>query len=368
MKEDKLFEGIGHIDEDLLLRSEEVKPARQGFFARKTGNAAGAETAGAGVGRGTRALGLGAGIAIAAVAALILWLALGRSFNNSAGDPGDGFDGTEAAYAQLSDDSENGEDGEGYTAEASNESAEDAKEGSVLLEEPQADTDNAAGGGTGDTEDTSAGDGSTGDNSDKTADDTESSKSDSSADDNSDKTADDTESAEGDALADGSSDKTADTTESSESDGSVEESLTPSDGEADYEDNAENGLSAEDADSIAVADIPADTATSASDGSAEGESAIQTISVSKLSASYKKSALKNSSKTFNIGAAAEGKITCEKLSGASRINISAAGKVTVNKGNYKKGKTYKIKVLITAAETDAYARATKKVTVKVSVN
>ena len=361
MKEDKLFEGIGHIDEDLLLRSEEVKPARQGFFARKTGNAAGAETAGAGVGRGTRALGLRAGIAIAAVtaavAALILWLALGRSFNNSAGDPGDGFDGTEAAYAQLSDDSENGEDGEGYTAEASNESAEDAKEGSVLLEEPQADTDNAA-----------AGDGSTGDNSDKTADDTESSKSDSSADDNSDKTADDTESAEGDALADGSSDKTADTTESSESDGSVEESLTPSDGEADYEDNAENGLSAEDADSIAVADIPADTATSASDGSAEGESAIQTISVSKLSASYKKSALKNSSKTFNIGAAAEGKITCEKLSGASRINISAAGKVTVNKGNYKKGKTYKIKVLITAAETDAYAKATKKVTVKVSVN
>ena len=109
MKEDKLFKGIGHIDEDLLLRSEEAKPQPKGFFARREVNAGETNAARGRAGRGSVALSPRAGVAIAAIAAavvaLIVWLAFGQS-SNSSGGPEGGFDATEAIYAELSDDSE----------------------------------------------------------------------------------------------------------------------------------------------------------------------------------------------------------------------------------------------------------------------
>lgn len=88
----------------------------------------------------------------------------------------------------------------------------------------------------------------------------------------------------------------------------------------------------------------------------------QTIKLTKKSASYKASVLKKASKSFQIGAKAEGKLTYSVASGKKYISVSKTGKVTVKKGTPKG--TYKINVK--AAATDKYqaASAVVKIVVK----
>ena len=62
----------------------------------------------------------------------------------------------------------------------------------------------------------------------------------------------------------------------------------------------------------------------------------------------------------------QGKVTYKKASGNSKITVSKAGKVTVKKG-LKKGKTYSIKVKVTAAGNANYKKGTKTATLKVKI-
>ena len=88
----------------------------------------------------------------------------------------------------------------------------------------------------------------------------------------------------------------------------------------------------------------------------------QTIKLTKKTASYKASVLKKASKSFQIGAKAEGKLSYSVASGKKYISVSKSGKVTVKKGTPKG--TYKINVK--AAATDKYqaASAVVKIVVK----
>ena len=70
-------------------------------------------------------------------------------------------------------------------------------------------------------------------------------------------------------------------------------------------------------------------------------------------------------KAFTVKKAV-GKVTFKKTKGDKKITISKAGKVTVKKG-LKKGKTYKIKVKVTAAGNSQYKALTKTVTLTVKV-
>ena len=72
-------------------------------------------------------------------------------------------------------------------------------------------------------------------------------------------------------------------------------------------------------------------------------------------------------KSFNLKTTGnQGKVTYKKTSGNSKITVSSTGKVTVKKG-LKSGKTYKIKVKVTAKATANYAAKsiTKTITIKV---
>lgn len=70
-------------------------------------------------------------------------------------------------------------------------------------------------------------------------------------------------------------------------------------------------------------------------------------------------------KAFKVSKA-KGKVTFKKVSGDKRITVSKAGKVTVKKG-LKKGKTYTIKVKVTAAGNGDYLKGSKTVKLKVKV-
>jgi hypothetical protein len=79
----------------------------------------------------------------------------------------------------------------------------------------------------------------------------------------------------------------------------------------------------------------------------------------------KKTTIKKA-KAFTVKKA-QGKVTFKKKSGNKKITVSKAGKVTVRKG-LKKGKTYKVKVKVTAAGNKNYLARTKTVVLKVKIS
>jgi hypothetical protein len=90
-----------------------------------------------------------------------------------------------------------------------------------------------------------------------------------------------------------------------------------------------------------------------------------TVKANQVTAKAKKKTTIAASKAFDVKDA-KGAVSFYKASGNAKITVGAAGKVTVKKG-LKKGKTYKAKVLVTAAGDERYAPSTKTVTLKVKV-
>ena len=90
-----------------------------------------------------------------------------------------------------------------------------------------------------------------------------------------------------------------------------------------------------------------------------------TVKAKTVNAKAKKKTTIKKAKAFTV-AKAQGKVTFKKASGNKKITVGAAGKVTVKKG-LKKGKTYKVKVKVTAAGNANYKALTKTVTLKVKV-
>ena len=84
-----------------------------------------------------------------------------------------------------------------------------------------------------------------------------------------------------------------------------------------------------------------------------------------FTAKAKKKTTIKASKAFKVTGAA-GKITYSKLSGNSKITVSEKGQVTVAKG-LKKGKTYKVKVMVYDEGSKTVAPVAKKVTLKVKI-
>lgn len=99
------------------------------------------------------------------------------------------------------------------------------------------------------------------------------------------------------------------------------------------------------------------------DSKGQKEQTIKNVTAKKT---IRYSKLKKKAQTFKLSATAEsGKVTYKKKSGAKQIKITSAGKVTVAK-KLKKG-TYNVKVVVTAAETEAYRKASTTKTVKIIV-
>ena len=90
-----------------------------------------------------------------------------------------------------------------------------------------------------------------------------------------------------------------------------------------------------------------------------------TVKAKTVKASSKKKMTFKKAKAFTVKKA-KGKVTFIKKSGNKKITVSKAGKVTVKKG-LKKGKTYKVKVQVTAAGNGNYLAKTKTVTLKVKI-
>lgn len=92
----------------------------------------------------------------------------------------------------------------------------------------------------------------------------------------------------------------------------------------------------------------------------------QTITgLQNFSKTYKAGKLNKKSYTVKLAGTAENKLTYSKVSGSSKIKVSAAGKITIPK-NLKKG-TYVVKVKATAAGSKFYKKTAKTVTVKIIV-
>jgi hypothetical protein len=90
-----------------------------------------------------------------------------------------------------------------------------------------------------------------------------------------------------------------------------------------------------------------------------------TVKTKKITAKSKKTKSFKAKKAFKVKKAV-GKVTYKKLSGNKKITVSKSGKIKVKKG-LKKGKTYKVKVAVTAAGDGNTFAKTKNVTVKVKV-
>lgn len=90
-----------------------------------------------------------------------------------------------------------------------------------------------------------------------------------------------------------------------------------------------------------------------------------TVKVKTVNAKAKKKTVIKKSKAFTIKNAV-GKLSFKKLSGNKKTAISKTGKITVKKG-LKKGKTYKLKIKITASGNANYYAKSKTVTLKVKV-
>ena len=93
----------------------------------------------------------------------------------------------------------------------------------------------------------------------------------------------------------------------------------------------------------------------------------QTITVKKasLKKTFKVRKYLKKKKTFKIKATAKTKLTFKKLGGSKKITVSKTGKVTVKKKT--KPGIYKVRIKITAAESDEYNSATVKKTLKITV-
>jgi hypothetical protein len=75
----------------------------------------------------------------------------------------------------------------------------------------------------------------------------------------------------------------------------------------------------------------------------------------------------SSKKAFKvIRNVSKGKVTYQKTSGNSKIDVSKNGKIKVKKG-LTKGKTYKVKVKATSAETSKYEAAGRDITIRIKV-
>ena len=85
-----------------------------------------------------------------------------------------------------------------------------------------------------------------------------------------------------------------------------------------------------------------------------------------LKAKAKKATKIAAKKAFKFTKKAQGKVTYKKASGNKKITVAKNGKITVKKG-LKKGKTFKIKVKVTAAGNANYKKATKAVTLKIKI-
>ncbi len=90
-----------------------------------------------------------------------------------------------------------------------------------------------------------------------------------------------------------------------------------------------------------------------------------TVKGKRVTASASKKSTFKKAQAFKVSDA-EGKVTFKKAKGNDKITVGKAGKVTVKKG-LKAGKTYKVKVKVTAAGNANYKKATKAATVKVKV-
>ena len=91
-----------------------------------------------------------------------------------------------------------------------------------------------------------------------------------------------------------------------------------------------------------------------------------TVKAKACSAKAKKNTTIKKAKAFTIKNA-KGKVTFKKASGDKKITINKkTGNITVKKG-LKKGKTFKLKVKVTAAGNTAYKPVTKSVTVKIKI-
>ena len=84
-----------------------------------------------------------------------------------------------------------------------------------------------------------------------------------------------------------------------------------------------------------------------------------------VKAKAKKKTVIKKTKAFTIKNAI-GKLSFKKLSGNKKTTITKAGKITVKKG-LKKGKTYKVKIRITASGNAGYYAKSKTVTLKIKV-
>ena len=90
-----------------------------------------------------------------------------------------------------------------------------------------------------------------------------------------------------------------------------------------------------------------------------------TVKAKTVKAKSKKATTFKKAKAFTVKKA-KGKVTFKKVSGNKKISVTSAGKVAVKKG-LKKGKTYKVKVMVTAAGNDNYLAKAKTVTLKVKI-
>ncbi len=84
----------------------------------------------------------------------------------------------------------------------------------------------------------------------------------------------------------------------------------------------------------------------------------------KVKVKAKKTTFK-ASKVFKVSGA-ESKVTYKRISGNKKISVASNGKVTVKKG-LKKGKTYTVKVQVSAEDNSFYGAATAKTSFKVKV-
>lgn len=113
----------------------------------------------------------------------------------------------------------------------------------------------------------------------------------------------------------------------------------------------------------------AEAALEAAEKKAATAKAVNPITVKKTRtitvAAAKKTKKVAAKKAFGV-TKAQGKVTYAKFKGNAKITVNAKGKVTVKKG-LKKGKTYKVKVQITAAGNKSYEAAIKTVTLKVKI-
>ncbi|MBQ5399017.1 MAG: hypothetical protein IIU14_06260 [Ruminococcus sp.] len=94
------------------------------------------------------------------------------------------------------------------------------------------------------------------------------------------------------------------------------------------------------------------------------------VKVSAKTQSVKSSKLKKGKVTLKnviTVTKAQGAVSFKKLSGSKKLSVSAKGVLTVKKGSYKKGTTFKAKIKVSAKGNSLYQAGSKTVTVKVKI-